>query len=283
MARRTTLVDIGRMVAQGTPLVMVTAYDFPSARLAEEAGVDLILVGDSIGTTVFGEADTLGVTLDDMIRHAGVVVHATTRPLIVGDLPFMTYQESAEQALRSAGRLMQEARVQAVKLEGGRRSAEQIRRLVEAGMPVMGHIGFTPQSVHELGGFRVQGRGSAADALMEDALAVEEAGAFALVLEMVPGPLARAVTERLAIPTIGIGAGAHTNGQVLVFHDLVGLTLGRQPRFARRFADAAGVMRDGLRAYAAEVRSGTYPGPGETFLDDDSKDADGATAGHGEN
>jgi 3-methyl-2-oxobutanoate hydroxymethyltransferase len=275
MARRETLVDIGRKVQAGARLVMVTAYDYPSARLAEEAGVDLILVGDSIGTTVFGDADTLGVTLDDIVRHAGVVVRATTRPFVVGDLPFMTYQVSAEQALRSAGRLMQEARVQAVKLEGGRRSAPQIRRLAEAGIPVMGHIGFTPQSVHELGGFRVQGRGSSAEALIEDALAVEEAGAFALVLEMVPGPLASAVTERLRIPTIGIGAGAGTSGQVLVFHDLVGLTLGHQPRFAKRFGDAATVIRDAISAFAAEVRAGSYPGSEHTF------DSDGTAPTHG--
>jgi len=276
MARRETLVDIGRKVKAGTRLVMVTAYDYPSARLAEEAGVDLILVGDSIGTTVFGEADTLGVTLDDIVRHAGVVVRATTRPLIVADLPFLTYQESPEQALRSAGRLMQEARVQAVKLEGGRRSAGQIRRLTEAGIPVMGHIGFTPQSVYELGGFRVQGRGTGADALVEDAAAVEEAGAFALVLEMVPGPLAERITTRLSIPTIGIGAGPRTTGQVLVFHDLVGLTLGHQPRFAKRFADAATVIRDGLQAFAEAVRAGTYPGPEHTFDDDPAASAHGA-------
>lgn len=275
MARRETLVDIGRKVKAGTRLVMVTAYDYPSARLAEEAGVDLILVGDSIGTTVFGEPDTLSVTLDDMVRHAGVVVRATSRPLIVGDLPFMTYQESPEQALRSAGRLMQEARVQAVKLEGGRRSAAQIRRLTESGIPVMGHIGFTPQSVYEFGGFRVQGRGSQAEALVQDALAVEEAGAFALVLEMVPGPLAKTVTDRLSIPTIGIGAGPHTAGQVLVFHDLVGLTLGHQPRFAKRFADAATVIRDGVRAFAEEVRAGSYPGPEHTFDSDEIPPAHG--------
>ena len=266
VARRTTLIDVGRKVAAGERLVMVTAYDYPSARIAEEAGVDIILVGDSLGMAVYGEADTLGVTLDDMVRHAGVVVRATARALIVADLPFLSYQVSAEQGLISAGRLMREARVQAVKLEGGARSAPTVERLVQAGIPVMGHLGFTPQSVYQFGGFRVQGRGAeAARALKADALALQAAGVFAIVLEMVPGPLAAELTQALQVPTIGIGAGSATAGQVLVFHDLVGLTLGRQPRFARRFGNAAEIMRHAVEAYADAVRTGQFPGPEHTF------------------
>lgn len=277
MARRVTLTDLGRKVAQGERLVMVTAYDYPSARVVEEAGVDIVLVGDSLGMVVYGEADTLGVTLDDMVRHAGVVVRGTSRPFVVADLPFLTYQGTPEQALINAGRLMQEARVQAVKLEGGRRSAATVERLVQAGIPVMGHIGFTPQSVYQFGGFRVQGRGEEGQqALMADALALQDAGVFSIVLEMVPGPLATELTRALRVPTIGIGAGAGTTGQVLVFHDLVGLTFGRQPRFAPRFGDAGLVMRQAIAAYTAAVRSGEFPTLEHTF-DTESTDT---PAGH---
>jgi 3-methyl-2-oxobutanoate hydroxymethyltransferase len=266
VARRMTLTDIARKVRAGDRLVMVTAYDYPSARIAEDAGVDIVLVGDSVGTTVFGEPDTLTVTLDDMVRHAGIVARATTRPLVVADLPFLSYQVSVEDALRNAGRLMQEARVQAVKLEGGRRSVPVVERLVESGIPVMGHLGFTPQSVHQLGGYRVQGRGDAArDALREDALALQAAGVFALVFEMVPGPLAAALTDELAVPTIGIGAGPGTTGQVLVFHDVVGLTMGHQPRFAPRFGEAAAVMRRAVEDYVQAVRTGAFPTAEHTF------------------
>lgn len=269
MARRVTLTDLGRKVAQGERLVMVTAYDYPTAHVAEEAGVDMILVGDSLGMVVYGEPDTLGVTLDDMVRHAGVVVRGASRPLVVADLPFLTYQGTPEQALANAGRLMQEARVQAVKLEGGRRSRAVVEKLVQAGIPVMGHIGFTPQSVYQFGGFRVQGRGEEAhQALLADALALQDAGAFSIVLEMVPGPLAIEITRAVRVPTIGIGAGAGTTGQVLVFHDVAGLTFGRQPRFAPRFGEAGTVMREAIERYAAAVRSGEFPTPEHTFDDE---------------
>jgi 3-methyl-2-oxobutanoate hydroxymethyltransferase len=266
VARRMTLMDIARKVRAGDRLVMVTAYDYPSARIAEDAGVDIILVGDSVGTTVFGEPDTLTVTMDDMVRHAGIVARATTRPLVVADLPFLSYQVSVDDALRNAGRLMQEARVQAVKLEGGRRAVPVVERLVESGIPVMGHLGFTPQSVHQLGGYRVQGRGETArQALREDALALQAAGVFAIVFEMVPGPLATALTAELTVPTIGIGAGPGTTGQVLVFHDVVGLTMGRQPRFAPRFGEAAAEMRRAVEKYAEAVRTGAFPAAEHTF------------------
>jgi 3-methyl-2-oxobutanoate hydroxymethyltransferase len=266
---RRTLRELLASHAEGSRWVMTTAYDFPTARLAEEAGVDLILVGDSVGQAVYGEPDTVTVTLDDMIRHARAVARGAAHSFVVADLPFLTYQVSEAEALHNAGRLLAEARVQAVKLEGGRSVAPTVARLVAAGIPVMAHLGFTPQSVYRFGGYTVQGRSAAAaEALYLDALAVQAAGAFALVLEMVPAPLATWLTERLSIPTIGIGAGAGTSGQVLVLHDLIGLYAGRSPRFAKRYADVAGIVRAALAAYAGEVRAGTFPGPEHQFAMD---------------
>jgi 3-methyl-2-oxobutanoate hydroxymethyltransferase len=260
MAKRRSIPEVVATGQAGPPLVMVTAYDYPTARLCEAAGVDIILVGDSVGMAVYGEPDTLGVTLADMIRHAGAVVRGAPNTLVVADLPFMSYQVSPEQALRSAGRLMRQARVQAVKLEGGAVVAPTIRRLVDAGIPVMAHLGFTPQSVHQLGGYRVQARQlDQARRLLADAEAVADAGAFAVVLEMVPTEVAAYVTRHLSVPTIGIGAGPHCRGQVLVLHDLLGLYAGRSPRFAQRFADVGKHVEDGVRAYAEAVRAGEFP------------------------
>jgi 3-methyl-2-oxobutanoate hydroxymethyltransferase len=269
VAKRRTLHELMEMAHAGQKVVVVTAYDYPVARLAEAAEVDIILVGDSLGMTVYGEPDTLSVTLDDMVRHAGAVVRGAPNTFVVADLPFMTYQVSPEQALVNAGRLMQEARVHAVKLEGGRSVAPTVQRLVEAGIPVMGHLGFTPQSVYQLGGFRLQARHlEAAHRLLADAEALEAAGAFAVVLEMVPAEVAQYVTRHLKIPTIGIGAGPHCAGQVLVLHDLIGLYAGRSPRFAKRYADVASVIEQALREYAEDVRAGGFPGPEHQYAAD---------------
>jgi 3-methyl-2-oxobutanoate hydroxymethyltransferase len=248
----------------GDRIVMVTAYDAPSARLAEAAGVEVVLVGDSVGMTVLGFDSTLPVTLDDMVRHTAAASRGVTRALLVGDMPFLTFQVSAEEAIRNAGRLMAEGGARAVKLEGGVPIAPTVLRMTEAGIPVMGHVGLTPQSVHQLGGYRVQAKETdAALRLIEDCRALQAAGAFAIVLECIPAELAAIVTAELEIPTIGIGAGSGCDGQVQVFHDLLGLGGQRVPRHAKRFADAGAVIRDALVEYAAEVRDGTFPS-GET-------------------
>jgi 3-methyl-2-oxobutanoate hydroxymethyltransferase len=249
----------------GEKFTMLTSYDLMTARLFDEAGVDTLLVGDSSGNTVMGYATTVPVTLDDMIVLARGVTRGAKRALVVGDLPFGTYQASPEQAYLSAARLMKEAEVAAVKLEGGVEMAPQIQRLTQGGIPVCAHIGFTPQSEHALGGYRVQGRGDAAERLLQDARAVQDAGAFAVVLEMVPGDVAAQVTKELAIPTIGIGAGNQTDGQVLVWQDAFGLNTGRVPRFVKRYADVSSVLLDGARTYVAEVKDGSFPAPEHTF------------------
>jgi len=254
-----TVSTFATMKEAGTPIVMVTAYDAPGARLADEAGVDSILVGDSLGMTVLGFGSTLPVTMDDMVRHTAAVVRATSRALVVADMPFGSYQASPDDAVTNAARLLAEGGAAAVKVEGGVAVAHLVDRLVSAGIPVMGHIGLTPQSVHAFGGYKVQGRDTdAALALVGDALALEEAGAFAVVLELVPAELAALITEELDIPTIGIGGGGFCDGQVQVFHDLLGLGT-FTPRHARQYVDAGAVIRDALGAYAADVRSGAFP------------------------
>jgi 3-methyl-2-oxobutanoate hydroxymethyltransferase len=241
-------------------LVMVTAYDYATARWVDQAGVDAILVGDSVGTTVQGRPDTISVTLDQMVYHTEMVSRGAPSTLVIGDLPFMSYQPSVEEALRSAGRLMKEGRCQAVKLEGAGRVAESVERMVEAGIPVMGHLGLTPQSVHALGGHRTQGRTlAAARKLISDAEDLEAAGAFAVVLEYVPTQLAGLITERLSIPTIGIGSGPACAGQVLVFHDLLGLGEGKPMRHTMVADNLGERIRDGVGAYARAVREGTFP------------------------
>ena len=243
--------------AEGTRLTMITAYDALTAAIFDEAGMDMILVGDSIGNVMLGHGSTLPVSLDEMVVATRSVCRAARRALVIADLPFGTYEAGPEQALSSAVGLIK-AGANAVKLEGGRPRANAIRALTEAGIPVMGHLGFTPQSVNALGGFRVQGRGEAGEELLADALAIQEAGVMAMVLEMVPEPVAARVTEALAVPTIGIGAGARCDGQVLVWSDMAGMTEWR-PRFAKRFGRVGEALRRAARDYAAEVREGAFP------------------------
>ncbi len=251
--------------AGGEPLVMVTAYDFPSARIADEAGVDLILVGDSVANNVLGYPDTLGVTIEDMVRHTAAVARAQPRPLVVGDLPWMSYHVNPEESVRNAASLIR-AGASCVKLEGGRRRLPTVRAILDAEIPVMGHLGLTPQSVHAFGGYRVQGRElKAAEELELDAVALAEAGCFAVVLEGVPDVLAAHITARVEVPTIGIGAGPGCDGQVLVFHDLLGLNDMTPPKFVRRYADLKGVAVAAVRSYASDVRAGQFPGEAETY------------------
>lgn len=250
----------------GPKLTMVTAYDYPSARIADEAGVDMILVGDSVANVVHGHETTLGMDLETMILHTAAVVRARPKALVVADLPWLTYHVSVEDTIRNAGRLVREGEAEAVKLEGGRKRVQMVTALVDTEIPVMGHIGLTPQSVHAMGGYRVQGKlvDEARD-LIADSQALEAAGIFALVLEGVPGLVAEIITKELSIPTIGIGAGVGTDGQVLVFHDVLGLTYGRQPRFVRRFADLHGEAVRGIAAFRSAVESGSFPNDSETY------------------
>jgi 3-methyl-2-oxobutanoate hydroxymethyltransferase len=249
----------------GQRIVMITAYDTPTARLVEQAGVDAILVGDSLGMTVLGFDSTLPVTLDDMVRHSAAVVRGASRALVVADMPFMSFQVSPEDALRSAGRLMADGGAGAVKLEGGATVADTVRRIVEAGIPVMGHVGLTPQSVHQLGGYRVQAKDAAqALRLLDDCRALEDAGAFAIVLECIPAELASLASAELAVPTIGIGAGAGCDGEVQVLHDLLGLGGGFTPRHARRYAEIGDAVREAVSAYADDVRERAFPGEAQT-------------------
>jgi 3-methyl-2-oxobutanoate hydroxymethyltransferase len=249
---------------RGEPITMLTAYDYPTALLIDQAGIDSILVGDSLGMVVLGYENTLPVTLDDMIHHAKAVARGARNSLLIGDMPFLSYQVSVPEAVRNAGRFLQEAGMDAVKLEGGCERLETIRAIVQAGIPVMGHLGLTPQSVHLLGGFRPQGRTAPAAArLIDEALALQEAGCFSLVLESVPARLAQLISQQLAIPTIGIGAGAGCDGQVLVTHDLLGL-FDQAPRFARRYADLRHEMLKAFAAYKDDVSARAFPAPEHT-------------------
>ena len=264
-ARAVTTTALRAMKEASRPIVMVTAYDTPSARIVEAAGVDAILVGDSLGMTVLGFDSTLPVTLDDMVRHTAAVVRGATRALVIADMPFMTFQVSADEAVRNAGRLIAEGGAAAVKVEGGASVAPVVCRLVEAGIPVMGHVGLTPQSVHQLGGYKVQAKEAApALALLEDCRALEEAGAFAIVLECIPAELAAIATRELAVPTIGIGAGSGCDGQVQVFHDLLGLGGAFLPRHAKRYADIGAAIEEAVARYADEVREGAFPAEEQT-------------------
>ena len=257
----TTVLDVQRYKAEGRRFAMLTAYDATTAALLDEAGIPILLVGDSLGMVVLGYSTTVPVTLDDMVHHAAAVARGSRTALLVGDLPFGAYQESPEQALASAARLLKEGGMHAVKLEGGAHMAGTVRRLVESGIPVMAHIGLTPQSVNTMGGFKVQGRTpQAAGDLFDSARLLEAAGAFAIVLEGIPDDLAARITRALAIPTIGIGAGSGCDGQVLVVNDLLGLsTGGRQPRFVKRYAELGEQVMAAARAFAAEVESGAFP------------------------
>jgi len=265
--RRVTVRDLLEMKKRGEPIVVLTAYDVLFARLVDEAGTDVVLVGDSLAQVVLGLDSTLPVTLDDMIHHGRAVRRGVRRAMLVVDMPFMTFQVSPEDTLRNAGRIMKETGAEAVKLEGGdEETAEHVAKLVRAGIPVMGHIGLTPQSVHALGGFRVQGREeSHAERLRAEAKRLEEAGAFSVVLELVPGGLAGEISRSIAIPTIGIGAGPDCDGQVLVLPDMLGLNEQFKPKFLRRFAELGAAARQGIGDYVSAVRSGDYPLAEHTF------------------
>ena len=265
-ARKVTVLDIGARKGAGPALAMVTAYDFTMARLIDEAGADLILVGDSLGMVVQGLANTIPVTLDEICYHGRAVARAATTAHVVGDLPFMSYQVSAAQAVESAGKLMKEGAFESVKLEGGEEVAEHVARIVRAGVPVMGHVGLTPQSVHALGGFKVQGRGDEAEAkILADAKAIEQAGAYAIVLEAIPPDVAARVTASVGVPTIGIGAGPACDGQVLVCTDLLGLSRGHSPKFAKHYAELGDAVVGAVKEYVSEVQSGAFPGREHTY------------------
>ncbi|HYY19496.1 MAG TPA: 3-methyl-2-oxobutanoate hydroxymethyltransferase [Streptosporangiaceae bacterium] len=262
--RRITVRDIAAAKARGEKWPMLTAYDALTAHIFDEAGIPVLLVGDSAGMVVFGHDTTIPVTVDDLIPLTAAVVRGTSRAMVVADLPFGSYQASSRDALAAATRFLKESGAHAIKLEGGQRIARQVEDLVAAGVPVMAHVGLTPQSVHAFGGFRVQGRGEDGERLVQDAKAMEAAGAFAVVLEAVPAALATRVTESLSIPTIGIGAGPDCDAQVLVWQDMAGLSP-RTPKFVRQYADVGTVLRDAATAYARDVVSGNFPGPAESY------------------
>lgn len=264
--KKVTTADLRRKKSLHEPITMLTAYDYPTALAMDESGVDVILVGDSLGMVVLGYPNTLSVTMEDMLHHCKAVSRGARWALLIGDMPFMSYQISPQEALRNAGRFLQEAGMDAVKLEGGRERLETIRLIVSAGIPVMGHIGLTPQSVHQLGGFRPQGRNAQqAFQLLQDALALQEAGCFSLVLESVPGRLAEFISQRLEIPTIGIGAGGGCDGQVLVTHDLLGLFDRFTPRFVKQYARLNPLIKSAFAQYIQEVRQGEFPSEEHTI------------------
>jgi 3-methyl-2-oxobutanoate hydroxymethyltransferase len=270
MERKVTVPDILKRKGSGDPIVALTAYDFPFGRIADAAGIDVILVGDSLGMVVQGMETTLPVTMDEMVYHCRMVARARRRALLVSDLPFLSYQVSAADALANAGRLIKEGAAEAVKLEGGIAMADTIRALTRVDIPVMGHVGLTPQSVHRMGGHKVQGqrrgeRPGQRDRVIDDALAVEDAGAFAVVLEGMPLDLAAEITHRLTIPTIGIGAGPHCDGQILVLHDVLGLCEQLAPRFAKRYAELWRAAGTAIETYASEVRARTFPSDAHSF------------------
>lgn len=259
--RRVRTRDFARLKEAGQPIAMVTAYDAMFASLVDQAGIDAVLVGDSLATVLCAEETTLGATMEQMIYHGRLVCRGAKRALVVVDMPFMSYQVSPEDAVRNAGRIMKETGAGAVKLEGGAEVASAVERMVEAGIPVMGHLGFTPQSVHRIGGNRVQGRDEGAvEALIRDAQAVEAAGAFSVLLELMVGGVAQQVAQSLSVPTVGIGAGPHCDGQLLILHDLLGLNEDFNPRFLKRYARLGEAVRSAVERYAAEVRERVYPG-----------------------
>ena len=264
-AKKVTILDFARWKEKGERIVMITAYDALFARIFDDVGVDTILVGDSLGQVVLGLPSTLGVTMEDMVRHTGAAARGTKRAFLIADMPFLSFQTGPQEAIRNAGRLLQ-AGAEAVKLEGGRSVENTIRAITRCDIPVVGHVGLTPQSVHRMGGYRVQGREEVQrQRLRDDARAVQEAGAFSVVLEGIPSDLAGEITEELAIPTIGIGAGPRCDGQVLVMQDLLGLFDEFRPKFVKRFGELGKPVRDAVRAYADEVRSGKFPGKEHSF------------------
>ena len=263
---RVTIRDLKDKKRRGEKIPMLTAYDYTSAKILDDAGIPILLVGDSLGQVVLGYDSTVPVTMDEMVHHTRAVVRGTRTAHVVADLPFLSYQADVAEAVRNAGRLLKEGGAQSVKLEGGRDMAETVRRIVQSGIPVMGHIGLTPQAVNQLSGYRVQGKSSkGAVRLLEDARALEESGAYALVLESVPAPLSALITERVSIPTIGIGAGVHCDGQVQVFHDIFGLFTDFVPRHARRYADLGEAISGAAGRYVADVQTGAFPTDQESY------------------
>ncbi|MHA6483926.1 3-methyl-2-oxobutanoate hydroxymethyltransferase [Paenibacillus sp. strain BS8-2] len=267
MRKRLTISALQKMKRERNAISMVTAYDYPSAKLAEEAGIDTILVGDSLGNVVLGYETTIPVTIDDIVYHTRAVARAATHTFIIADMPFMTYGASREATLMNAARIMQQGGAQAVKLEGGKEIASEVEALVKAGIPVMGHIGLTPQSVHQLSGYKVQGKLEGdAERLLQDAIALEQAGAFAIVLELLTEPLAKAITDAISIPTIGIGAGRTCDGQVLVYHDLLQYASPYfEKKFVKTYADIGTTIRQAIEAYVADVKSGEFPAEEHAF------------------
>lgn len=268
---KNTVSTVRKQKENGEKITMLTAYDYSTAKMMDESGINMILVGDSLGMVMLGYDDTVSVTMEDMIHHTAAVSRGTENAMVVADMPFMSYQTSVYDAVVNAGRLMQQGRCNAVKLEGGQIMCPQIKAITEASIPVVAHIGLTPQSVNAIGGFKVQGKSEeAARKLIEEAKAVEEAGAFAVVLECVPAKLAQLISETISIPTIGIGAGAGCDGQVLVYQDMLALFSDFKPKFVKHFADAGSVMKAGFKAYIEEVQAGTFPAEEHTFkIDDD--------------
>lgn len=271
MERRVSITDLKAMKKRGERIAMLTAYDYPSARLVEEAGVPIILVGDSLGMVVLGYDSTIPVTMEEMLHHVKAVVRGTRKAHVVADMPFMSYQAGPQDALRNAGRMLKEGGAQSVKLEGGQHVAETVRLLVSSGIPVMGHVGLTPQSVNQFGGYKVQGKTPAAAVkLVNDAVTLEQAGAYAVVLETIPAQLAEMITEKVSVPTIGIGAGPHCDGQVQVLHDMLGLFADFVPRHAKRYAQVGEVIQEAVGQYVAEVQDGAFPTERESFFVDES-------------
>lgn len=263
---KNTVLTFKKKKSEGKKITVLTAYDYTMAKLFNDSGVDIVLVGDSLGNVILGYEDTLSVTMDDMVRHCSAVARAADKAMVVVDMPFMSYQASVEEALHNAGRLMKEGRANAIKLEGGTRVCPQIRAMVDAGIPVMAHLGLTPQSINAFGGYRVQGKTeNQAAKMLSDALAVQEAGAFALVLECVPMQLASLITQKLDIPTIGIGSGAGCDGQVLVAQDMLGMTQGSTPKFVKCFAPVGDIIKKAASDYIQEVENGTYPSEEYSF------------------
>jgi len=266
MAEKVTVPEIVKMKQAGRKIAVLTAYDYSFARILDDAGIDILLVGDSVGSVIQGRDSTLPVTLEEMIYHTKAVARGRKRALLVGDMPFLSYQVSVEEAKRNAGRFLSEGGAEAVKIEGGEPMSKTIEVIVQMGIPVMGHVGLTPQSIHRFGGYKIQGKKKEArERIVRDALAVEEGGAFSVVLEGIPLDLAEEITKKLSIPTIGIGAGMHCDGQVLVVHDMLGLFDMYTPKFVKRYADLKGIMGDAVKRFIAEVRDGSFPDDEHSF------------------
>jgi 3-methyl-2-oxobutanoate hydroxymethyltransferase len=272
---RVNILQIKEMKQKAEKIVMLTAYDYATAKIVDEAGIPIILVGDTLGMVVLGYNSTIPVTMEDMLHHTKAVVRGTQRSLVIGDMPFMTYHVSVEDAMRNAARFLQEAGAQAIKLEGGVTVAEKVRRIVDCGIPVMGHIGLTPQSINQLGGHKIQGKTpEAAKRLLNDAIALEQAGAFAVVLETVPAPLAALITQKLTVPTIGIGAGPDCDGQVQVINDILGSTAGYIPKHAKQYAHLTDIIKNAITEYQNEIKSGAFPTETNSFTMDETILAD---------